>query len=390
MSCVNNCGNWIHVACGGNINARAVVVPRTTRSCTDVINSTSGLGGTVIGFTPGSASQPTPQTQSGGNYVSFNNIVGGTYTVNPTTPANYNILLACWRTQLNSPTSGSGLTSHLSEPNNNDTLTWDLGYTAGSPWVQTQGGGVYAAGNLTSYLPVGISPRVFNLSGSGGYPGLVAYGGSFDFDASPNSQGATLVSATNWLTNQTHAGHDWYAYFANKFDLPNSIPTGGSIYTGAGALPASSGVYYVNGDLTTSGNWLVPAGQQITIFVTGNLTIGGNINLTSGGYLALIVQGNITVDPGVGVPYTSTSPVVEGVYVADGTFATGATTAPATARLVARGMFITGGFNLERDLDLVGANMTTSSELFTYNPQLLFLMPEAMKDLPVSWQEVPP
>ena len=207
--------------------------------------------------------------------MTFTNIVGGSYTLNPTAPINYNILLPCWRTQLNSPTSGTGLTNNLSEPTDSDTLTWDLGYSAGAPWVQTNGGNVYGAGNVVSYIPSGITPRVFNVNGSGGYPGVVAYGSSYDFDASPTSQGANLVSSTNWLVNQTHTAADYYAYFAHKFNIPDSA----TVYSGNGAQPGSSGVYYVGGDLTTSGNWNAGNGEKVVFLVNGNLTIGENTHI---------------------------------------------------------------------------------------------------------------
>ena len=53
-------------------------------------------------------------------------------------------------------------------------------------------------------------------------------------------------------------------------------------------------------------------------------------------------------------------------------------------------MFIAGSFTLQRDLESVAQNQNVSSELFLYNPQLLLTMPDKMKDLPISWQEVAP
>lgn len=167
-SCVNNCGDWIHLNCGGSINARAVVVPYNTSQCADVIASTTGINGTTLGFSAGSASQPAPQTQSGASYVTFSNIMGGNYTLAPTLPAGYSsyvLALACWRAQLNTPTSGTGFTASLSVPTNYDTLTWDVGYGPPGPWAQTQGGSIYAAGTIRSLVPSSISPRVFALTG---------------------------------------------------------------------------------------------------------------------------------------------------------------------------------------------------------------------------------
>jgi hypothetical protein len=52
-------------------------------------------------------------------------------------------------------------------------------------------------------------------------------------------------------------------------------------------------------------------------------------------------------------------------------------------------MFVAGNFTLGRDVGDAG-NTTDASELFIYNPQLLMTMPEQMKKLSVSWQEVAP
>jgi hypothetical protein len=101
------------------------------------------------------------------------------------------------------------------------------------------------------------------------------------------------------------------------------------------------------------------------------------------------------VDSSVGTTALSTAPNVEGVYIATkadgtGTIITGTSTALATARLVGKGMFIADNFTLQRDLDSYGGNTGSSPELFVYNPQLLLTMPDSMKELPVTWQEVAP
>jgi hypothetical protein len=64
-------------------------------------------------------------------------------------------------------------------------------------------------------------------------------------------------------------------------------------------------------------------------------------------------------------------------------------TGTGAVRFVGTGTFVAGNFILGRDLGDAG-NPTTSSELFIYNPQLLMTMPEQMKKLSVSWQEVAP
>jgi len=118
----------------GTIQARAMQVSPTDTSCTAVRNSTTGIDNTVHQFTPSSASQPTPQTQSGSSYVVFNSLIPGSYTINSQAPAQYIFARVCWA-ETGSGTSGEGL-SHTLTPA--ATLTWDLGFTSGVAWSQAQ------------------------------------------------------------------------------------------------------------------------------------------------------------------------------------------------------------------------------------------------------------
>ncbi|MBI5620302.1 hypothetical protein HY949_00810, partial [Candidatus Gottesmanbacteria bacterium] len=141
------------VDCVGAIQSKSVVVSPSDTSCSAVGSSTTGITGAVHQFTPGSASQPTPQTQTGNNYVSFSPIVGGSYSIASTAPSDYTLASACWSKSLNAPLTGEGLSTTLSTPTDGDTIAWQLGYTFSGPWVQTGGGGnVYGAGALTSRI----------------------------------------------------------------------------------------------------------------------------------------------------------------------------------------------------------------------------------------------
>jgi hypothetical protein len=322
--------------------------------------------------------------------VTFSNVTPGWYTLVDTPPdSNYVFAQVCaYRDGVLYTLSRTG------QVNGGETLSWELGYTYGSPWVQAEGGDVYASGTLRSYIPSGITPRVFVADGTSGYPGTVTYGSSFDFDASASLQGASNVSSTNWLVNATNTVVNYYDFFYRRFGAPTT-PTTEPAFSNLLAVtepPTSETPYYVVGDMTTSGNWNVGSGESIVILVNGNLTIGDRINITGNGFLAFIVNGNITVADTVGTGPTSTTSVVEGIYITSptGTFATGASTAAPTSRFVGEGMFIAGDFLLQRDLEGYGDNTAYSSELFTYNPALLLAMPQAMMDVPVKWQEVAP
>ncbi len=386
----------------GDIQARAVQVDPSDTSCTAIraIPTTDGeVNGTTLQFTPSSASQPAAQVQSGANYVTFSGVTAGTYTIDPNPPsADWAYVRACSR-NLDTGTNAEGLSRNLP---NAAVLQWDIGYTLGTAWVQAQGGDVYSSGTIRSYLP-SVTPRVFITDGTGGYPGVMTYGTSFDFDSDPYDTGADIVSADNWQVNTSRASVNYYDYFYRRFGAPTT-PTTAAPFDNLTAVtqPASNctastcSPYYVVGDMATSGAWSVGTDERIVIIVNGNLTINGRINITGNGFIAFIVNGTITVSDTVGTTASSTTPVVEGIYIAttegqSGSINTGESLAAASARFVGRGMFISNGFLLQRDLQGFGTGNTgNAAELFIYNPQLLLTMPDSMKELSVTWQEVSP
>jgi hypothetical protein len=229
------------------------------------------------------------------------------------------------------------------------------------------------------------------LDGAGGYPGLVTYGTGYDFDPDPTLTGGSYVSSTGWLSNETHRVINYYELLWRRLGgmtTPDSFPD----LTSVAKPPSRPAPYYITGDMTTSGNWTVAEGETVIFIVNGNLTLGGNITITGSGFAAFIVNGNITVAPSVGGLYTSSTPVIEGIYVTSptGTFQTGTSTVVGKERLVLQGIFVAGSFLLQRDLESVSANTTTAGELFLYNPRLLVSMPDALRDVPITWEEVAP
>ncbi|MBI3576964.1 hypothetical protein HY086_02930 [Candidatus Gottesmanbacteria bacterium] len=385
----NQCGTVEYRNCTGSILARAVIVNPSDTSCPTIKASTTPLTGTVHQFSAGSASQPAAQTQTGASYVTFSTIVGGTYTLASVSGGNYAVQRACWVKAVNTPTSGEGLTTTLSIPTNADTLTWDIGYTPTGAWTQAQDGNVLANGIITSFIPA-VSPRVFAKDGAGGYPGIVGYNTSYDFDPGVG-KGETLVSSTNWLVKQPTSVIDWYTYFYSKLGGPQTVDSFADLT--AVTRPASrTKPYYVVGDMTTSGDWAVGDGESIVFLINGNLTIGGKINMTGTGFVAFIVKGNITVSSNAGGLYTSSTPVVEGLYMTSptGIFKTGTSSVVGKERLVLKGTFVAGNFTLERDLNSVNANTSAPAELFIYNSALSILMPDSLRDVPITWQEVAP
>jgi len=366
---------------------------------------------TTIQFNPSSASLPTPQTQSGANYVQFPGVVTGSYSIDSTPQsASWSYARSCW-TDETAGTSGESQSHTLVQ---NHVLRWDIGYTLGSAWVQAEGGDVYASGSLRSFLPA-VTPRTFVNDGSGGYPGVIQYGTTCDFDSDPQYNGCTLinppanpllVSSTNWNINSGRQKIDFYDFFYRRFGAPTTATTAApfdnltsvskpaSNCTATGCSP-----YYVVGNMTTSaGQWTVGANERIVIIVDGDLTINGNIRITPGGFLAFIVHGDIAVSSAIGRTTTDDTPNVEGIYVAsnsnyDSNFYTGSssTTDGTIVRFVGKGMFVADNFILQRDLQSFGVTNTgAAAELFIYNPQLLLTMPDQMKDVATVWQEVAP
>ncbi|GEM_PF-654544 len=384
------------------LQSRSVMM-NATDDCPAVRGSTTAIpGATVVhSFSVAPAPSPFPLTQSGVSYVSFPPSTAGTYTIaNSGIPQNYVLKKPCYLTN-NPATAGEALSLTTIDQ---ESVRWDLGYALGTAWVQTQGGDVYASATLKSLVPNGISPRVFNLDSSIGYPGVVTYGTSYDFDIGSGT-GSTLVSSKNWLVNESYASSDYYQTFWRRFGAPITYDYTNQSFTsppaGCDVTTVNGKACYVSGTLTVSGNWNIGSGSYVFI-VDGNLLINGSINLTGTGFVSFIVKNDITVASSVGLAYNTAIPsddntlvpgIVEGIYITGptGVFHTG-TSATGTERFVGKGSFIAGDFRLERDLVGIagGQNTTTAAELFIYNPRLLIAMPDAMEDLPITWEEIAP
>jgi hypothetical protein len=228
-------------------------------------------------------------------------------------------------------------------------------------WWQAKDGDITAEnGSITSAVP---SATYFNTDGTGGFPGVPTYyNGSLSY-------GSGLLSTKQWGANTltTQSRRFDYSYFNNLIPSDFVSPTtyDGYVWTKIPGPYTHTGSAYGN--------------AKNVLFVNGDLNITGNITLDDGvGFFAVFVSGNITVDPSV----TN----LEGIYLTDGTFSTGA----GTSALNVRGSVASyTGFtaaNLQRDL----SNNTLPAEVFTFAPDQIALFPEKLGFRRTRWTEVAP
>lgn len=246
--------------------------------------------------------------------------------------------------------------------------------------------------DLKSAIPTG---SYFNLPGAGGYPGIAGYGGSTNLTS-------LNVSSKGWLANShvTNAKTYSYSYFAGLIPddilaLVNSVDNTNvsEKLTSVCVSPDSNGYCWYKYD--GAGNGSLPltlsatdigTNKIILLVDNANLNITGNINLTDGaGFFMTIINGNISVDPSVG---GGTSPNLEGLYFADGTFSSGTTGQANNTQLWLRGaVAVAGGTNLQRDLS---DNGSSPAELFEYAPDQIMLFPKVLGSRAMNWKEVAP
>lgn len=242
-----------------------------------------------------------------------------------------------------------------------------------TPWWQVKDGDVTTNGNITSLVP---TAALFDIVGLGGYPGVPVYGGVFNLTSN-----TAKISATRWNanTNTSQSRLFNYSYFNNlipddvNFNNISNLGSGGSAYSDSYHWFKATGNTTIASDVNI-GN------RKVILFVeNGNLNINGKINLNDGnGFFGAFVNGNITVGNSV-----LGSPSLEGVYLSDGSFSTGA----GASQLHIRGSVASfGGINLQRNL----SNNATAAELFEFAPDQMFLFPEKLMFRRNKWAEVAP
>jgi hypothetical protein len=276
-----------------------------------------------------------------------------------------------------------------------------VAFTEPAGWYQVSGSGnSYAKTSLTDQIPslAVTAGKTYDLSP---VPGVVS-SPLMDFTINPDTTGEDIISSSaldlNVKRSFTTSDSDLYTTFSYRLkDATKSASQDGKDKLSLGDQPLwendrETNAYYHDGDLTIGSSWSINSNQKYIVIVNGNLTINKSIRLAAGAtnaFLMFLVKGDISVSETIGRAEGSIIPVVEGIYITNGTFKSGLSTDPTTERLVLKGSVIAESITLQRSLTGV-KNNNSSAELFIFNPDFLFSFPKIIKDLPFTWQEVAP
>ncbi|MDO8551781.1 MAG: hypothetical protein Q7S03_03845 [bacterium] len=285
--------------------------------------------------------------------------------------------------------------------------------TPPEPWYQTQSGDVHAQGNITSKIPGTIlAPNNVFSKDLYSFPGVISFGGASAYF------GMGTVSSKGWLANSPFIPTNTsYSYFFSKLGSPTveSFTDGnGRKYCDDVACPGGQSttqttIYYAKSrdvNISAGRQWNnIPVGAKIIVLVDGNLNISMNTNgriiVPVGSFLAFFVKGNIYLEGNMGNKSVSTTPILDGIYMADGIIDTyyPAPSGPGLGsgfRMITGGLFYGGsGVLLNRDIKndcSLGAicNANTPSEYFGFRPDLVVNTPRELWSGSMSWLEVIP
>lgn len=369
--------------------------------------------GHVVGINAdGTFSEPVPYWIPWASWPSPNNYVG----LNPGT----NYTCTC------PTTAGCGYAGLTSPQANINFFVSDSTFNTDA-WWQFRGGNAYTGAttgtSFYSNIPtdtcntgVGCIPYLSarDLSDTAGTAGLVvSAGGEVDVDdtqgnqntASINQDGTALI-ARGTATTRLRENYDYfYRLYSMGTSSPavtndNAVQAYGFVKpdpNSAGTAPDNGRAYAYNGDVTITDAWTVDADEEIVVFINGDLTITNGagvdhlIQVAPGGFLAFIVSGDIIVNATVGNPVANNSPVLDGVYIANGTINIQASGTGGDRQFVGAGNFIGwSGVTLSRDLRVGGSgsqNATNPSEVFVFRPDFIENIPTRMTRAYSLWQE---
>lgn len=346
------------------------------------------------------------------NRVDFSSSKTGVATVSPasdSTPA-----YETSATAVSPGTSTITATATLSDNKTNCSATSALTVTSPNAWWQVKDADVIAANsgaNITSSIPSTATTPTFDLSGTGGYPGVPRYGGALALRKG-------VISSTKWNANSITDLRRKYDYNWFKARVPSDVSStwtdmgaaqgctpgpgpclingGGGYFNSGNAGPRGYNWFYYDGnkygDLELSGPVNLTGTRKVVLLVEGaDLDLKSQINVLDGnGFFMVIVgagtkgAGDIRIDPGL---YASIGPAIEAILYADGKIQTG-TSGSGDNQLYIRGSVAAyGGVQLQRSM---ADNSKTPAELIEYAPDLMVLYPDVFKVKGTRWREVVP
>lgn len=246
-------------------------------------------------------------------------------------------------------------------------------------WWQVKDSDVLTNQDIVSIVP---STLFFGLNGDGGFPGVPVYGQNLDISPSQ-------ISNKGWRAKARYGGktytYDWFASLLPADTETVDCASGCTISGGDLVSKAQDSAKFIiyNGNLTLNSQANLN-NKRVQVFITGDFNIKGDIKLDKGkGFFGAVVKGNINVDPSVSSGAGSSTPNLEGFFVADGQFFTG----QASSRLNVRGSVVAWrGVFLQRTF----ASNSSPAEYFEYAPDLIFTYPTQTLRSGISWKEVAP
>ncbi len=248
-----------------------------------------------------------------------------------------------------------------------------------SSWWQVEDGDVTTDGDIVSSVPTG---QYFGTLGAGGFAGVPIFGGTFNL-VLQNAYDKISAATSKWNVNTTTEFTRIfdYSYFENLVPDDVVLNDVSTLATGTGASTYSDGYqwYKVTGNHTISSDIDLGSRKVILFVKSGNLNINSRINLDDdSGFFGAFVNGSIVVSPTL-----TGTPAIEGIYLTDNSFSSGA----GSLLFHARGSLASfGPITLGRNL----SNNATAAELFQFAPDQVALFPEKLRYKKTKWTEVAP
>jgi hypothetical protein len=213
------------------------------------------------------------------------------------------------------------------------------------PWWQTSNGGAVSNDRIESRVPVTCATDDCKIS-------LNALTSASTEDKLSNT-GRSLSNCQDWYYFGRLANINTnYTYFFNQYFVRNGV---GTTLIGDKSIAdiTSTGVYFVNGDLTIDANKTINSTDFLMIIVNGDINVSDTVNR------------------------------VDGILVAKNINATGSS----GNQLVFNGsLFAHNEVNFSRGYSNEVTNNTSPSVVVNYSPQLVFNLPGAVAKVLTNWQ----